>query len=188
MDMDGFGSRVLKRSTYLTYIYREPVMFTGFKLFYKMTIGIIQKCTLLKSCAIHTKTKLHSISIIYRLMKNYFACLFLGFLLWQAVNPNQKNQDPQQIPLENKVVNKIIAPKVTNDAATILSKREVPILCYHNIKDFDASAGPMTKVYTVKPTDFAAQMKALSEAGYHTILHNCTTIYYMTARCLQNQS
>jgi hypothetical protein len=39
----------------------------------------------------------------------------------------------------------------------------------------------MTKVYTVKPTDFAAQMKALSEAGYHTILHNCTTIYYMTA-------
>jgi hypothetical protein len=35
MDMDGFGSRVLKRSTYLTYIYREPVMFTGFKFFYK---------------------------------------------------------------------------------------------------------------------------------------------------------
>jgi hypothetical protein len=62
-------------------------------------------------------------------------------------------------------------------------------MLYHNIKDFDASAGPMTKVYTVKPTDFAAQMKALSEAGYHTILPaHCTTIYYMTARCLQNQS
>jgi hypothetical protein len=35
MDMDGFGSRVLKRSTYMTYIYREPVQFTVFKLFYK---------------------------------------------------------------------------------------------------------------------------------------------------------
>nr|WP_315145044.1 hypothetical protein [uncultured Flavobacterium sp.] len=35
MDMDGFGSKVLKRSTYLRYIYREPVQFTGFKLFYK---------------------------------------------------------------------------------------------------------------------------------------------------------
>jgi hypothetical protein len=35
MDMDGFGSRVLKRSTYMTYIYREPLQFTGFKLFYK---------------------------------------------------------------------------------------------------------------------------------------------------------
>jgi hypothetical protein len=35
IDMDGFGSKVLKRSTYLRYIYREPVQFTGFKLFYK---------------------------------------------------------------------------------------------------------------------------------------------------------
>lgn len=35
MDMDGFGSKVLKKSTYMSYIYREPVQFTGFKLFYK---------------------------------------------------------------------------------------------------------------------------------------------------------
>jgi hypothetical protein len=35
MDMDGFGSKILKKSTYLSYIYREPVQFTGFKLFYK---------------------------------------------------------------------------------------------------------------------------------------------------------
>ncbi|WP_188049333.1 hypothetical protein [Flavobacterium sp. GP15] len=35
MHMDGFGSKVLKRSTYLRYIYKEPVQFTGFKLFYK---------------------------------------------------------------------------------------------------------------------------------------------------------
>ena len=35
MDMDGFGDKILKRSTYLRYIYKEPVQFTGFKLFYK---------------------------------------------------------------------------------------------------------------------------------------------------------
>lgn len=35
MDMDGFGEKYLKKSTYLRYIYREPVQFTGFKLFYK---------------------------------------------------------------------------------------------------------------------------------------------------------
>ena len=35
MDMDGFGSKILKKSTYMSYIYREPVQFTGFKLFYK---------------------------------------------------------------------------------------------------------------------------------------------------------
>jgi hypothetical protein len=35
MDMDGFGDKILKKSTYTRYIYKEPVQFTGFKLFYK---------------------------------------------------------------------------------------------------------------------------------------------------------
>jgi hypothetical protein len=35
MDMDGWGSPQLKRNTYRRCIYREPVQFTGFKLFYK---------------------------------------------------------------------------------------------------------------------------------------------------------
>ncbi len=35
IDMDGWGPKFLKRSTYLLYIYKEPVEFTGFKLFYK---------------------------------------------------------------------------------------------------------------------------------------------------------
>lgn len=35
MNMDGWGEPVLKYSTYKRYIYREPVQFTGFKLFYK---------------------------------------------------------------------------------------------------------------------------------------------------------
>lgn len=35
MDMDGWGAPSLKYSTYRHYIYKEPVQFTGFKLFYK---------------------------------------------------------------------------------------------------------------------------------------------------------
>lgn len=35
MDMDGWGAPDLKYSTYRHYIFREPVQFTGFKLFYK---------------------------------------------------------------------------------------------------------------------------------------------------------
>jgi len=35
MDMDGWGDKTLKHSSYLRYIYAEPVEFTGFKLFYK---------------------------------------------------------------------------------------------------------------------------------------------------------
>ena len=35
MDMDGWGDKILKKSTWLRYIKKEPVEFTGFKLFYK---------------------------------------------------------------------------------------------------------------------------------------------------------
>lgn len=35
MDMDGWGSSELKKSTYRRCIYREPVEYTGFKLFFK---------------------------------------------------------------------------------------------------------------------------------------------------------
>jgi hypothetical protein len=35
MNMDGWGEPVLKYSTYNRYIFKEPVQFTGFKLFYK---------------------------------------------------------------------------------------------------------------------------------------------------------
>lgn len=53
------------------------------------------------------------------------------------------------------------------DISTILSKKEVPVLCYHDIR-YGAPARLMT--YTVTPNDFAAQMKILHDSGYKTIL------------------
>ena len=38
MDMDGFGGQASKLNTYKQYIYKQPVQFTGFKLFYKNDI------------------------------------------------------------------------------------------------------------------------------------------------------
>lgn len=35
INMDGWGEPILKFSTYKSYVYREPIQFTGFKLFYK---------------------------------------------------------------------------------------------------------------------------------------------------------
>ena len=107
-------------------------------------------------------------------MKKYFACLFLGLIILQScqskAEETSRDENPEKVTVVNKVENKTEPQKVTNDAAAILAKKEVPILCYHQFKDFNASAGAMTKVYTVKPPDFAAQMKALSEAGYNSIL------------------
>jgi len=35
INMDGWGAPALKRNTYQSYVFREPVQFTGFKFFYK---------------------------------------------------------------------------------------------------------------------------------------------------------
>ena len=40
MDMDGWGAQARKFTTYKEFIYKEPVEFTGFKLFYKNDIRV----------------------------------------------------------------------------------------------------------------------------------------------------
>lgn len=69
-------------------------------------------------------------------------------------------------------VQKETLKKVKNSLAEQLKKPEVPILCYHRIRNILATDGPNMKTYSVTPTDFAQQMKALSDNGYHSILPN----------------
>jgi peptidoglycan/xylan/chitin deacetylase (PgdA/CDA1 family) len=56
------------------------------------------------------------------------------------------------------------------DAATILSRKEVPILCYHQIRDWKPSDSKRAKDYIVPPANFSAQMKWLADSGFHTVL------------------
>ncbi|MFC6997381.1 polysaccharide deacetylase family protein [Rufibacter roseus] len=55
-------------------------------------------------------------------------------------------------------------------AATVLARKQVPILCYHQIREWTAKDGKVGKDYIVKPEEFIAQMKMLADSGYHTIL------------------
>lgn len=58
-------------------------------------------------------------------------------------------------------------PKIKN---TIPPKKEVPVLCYHRIRNILPSDGADMKTYSVSPTAFAAQMKALHDNGFQSIL------------------
>lgn len=60
--------------------------------------------------------------------------------------------------------------KPVADVATILSKKEVPILCYHHIREAKPGQSETMKSYSVTPAQFAEQMKALKDSGYETIL------------------
>ena len=58
------------------------------------------------------------------------------------------------------------------DAATILAKTQVPVLCYHHIRDPKPGQSESMKSYSVSATQFAQQMKALKDSGYETVLPN----------------
>lgn len=84
----------------------------------------------------------------------------------------------QQGGLKKEIVKKdttqpAVSTSLTNniaDVATILSKKQVPVLCYHHIRDAKPGQSETLKSYSVSPESFAEQMKALKDSGYETIL------------------
>lgn len=95
-------------------------------------------------------------------MKKYS---LLILILIVAGSCNVKKDEPSSQPGQ---ASQTTVTKTEADVATILSKKEVPVLCYHHIRNF--MAGGRLKEYEVTPTAFAAQMKALHDSGYSTIL------------------
>lgn len=51
-----------------------------------------------------------------------------------------------------------------------IPKKEIPVLCYHRIREILPTDGDNMKTYSVTPANFAAQMKALHDNGFHSIL------------------
>jgi peptidoglycan/xylan/chitin deacetylase (PgdA/CDA1 family) len=56
------------------------------------------------------------------------------------------------------------------DAVTILARKQVPILCYHQLRDWKPTDSKSARDYIVPPAAFKQQMKALADSGYTTIL------------------
>ncbi|MHA6247659.1 polysaccharide deacetylase family protein [Pontibacter sp. CAU 1760] len=55
-------------------------------------------------------------------------------------------------------------------AETILSRPQVPILCYHQIRDWRSTDSRQAKDYIVPEARFREQIKLLADSGYHTVL------------------
>ncbi len=56
------------------------------------------------------------------------------------------------------------------DVAAVLARKQVPVLCYHQIRNWRASDKQVDKDYIIPPETFKAHMKLLADSGYHTIL------------------
>ncbi len=73
---------------------------------------------------------------------------------------------------EKKSVSKPVNLKEVKAASAevVLSRKQVPILCYHQIRNWKATDSKTAKDYIVQENDFKEQMKMLADSGYHTIL------------------
>jgi len=71
---------------------------------------------------------------------------------------------------DTAIKNVEIDKSVMNDANAILAKRQVPVLCYHHIREVLPGQSETFKSYSVSPSQFAEQMKVLKDSGYESIL------------------
>ena len=60
-------------------------------------------------------------------------------------------------------------PTATADPATIVARSHVPILCYHQIREWTADDPASARPYIMPPRIFTAQLDALAAGGYHTV-------------------
>jgi len=104
----------------------------------------------------------------------FFSLLFLISCLGCQSNTNSGSSQKDSTlkstkPIEQGYPSKNISQKIAS-AAEILAKKQVPILCYHQIRDWKATDSKKAKDYIVPVDAFKQQMKMLADSGYHTIL------------------
>jgi peptidoglycan/xylan/chitin deacetylase (PgdA/CDA1 family) len=61
-------------------------------------------------------------------------------------------------------------PPAIADGISILNKPEVPVLCYHQLRDFRSTDSKRARDYIVPVINFREQIKSLADSGFHSIL------------------
>ena len=109
-------------------------------------------------------------------MKTYVVFIALGICILSACNSATATKDKDQKTKSAATANADSTSATAEmntpiaDAATILAKRQVPVLCYHHIREPKPGQSETMKSYSVSPAQFAQQMKMLKDSGYETIL------------------
>jgi len=101
-------------------------------------------------------------------MKNLLPVLAAAVLLASCSgNTTEKKSNPAKTNFASKTDSASYQTPAGSvaDAATILARPQVPVLCYHHITE-----GVSKGLYTVTADTFRKQMKILADSGYHSIL------------------
>jgi peptidoglycan/xylan/chitin deacetylase (PgdA/CDA1 family) len=99
-----------------------------------------------------------------RSYKKFILIAFCGLVLISCNHADQKSEKSGKVTAMVAVKDSAPVTHTMNTAAQIYAKPEIPILCYHGIKN-----GGSKSDYKISPATFAAHMKILSDSGYHSI-------------------
>jgi peptidoglycan/xylan/chitin deacetylase (PgdA/CDA1 family) len=106
-------------------------------------------------------------------MKNrtFKSCLYLLLLAGcNSATDKTTNGAKAIAPDTTQTSKSAAAPKPAASLDAILAKKEVPVLCYHHIREAKPGQSESMKSYSVSPAQFAEQMKVLHDSGYQTVL------------------
>jgi peptidoglycan/xylan/chitin deacetylase (PgdA/CDA1 family) len=105
-------------------------------------------------------------------LKLIFTSITTLFLLSNCTNNSVKNANASfkndLVKTETVIANQNHNGKIA-DAATILARKQVPILCYHQIRNWTASDSKSAKDYITPIETFKQHIKMLADSGYHSI-------------------
>ncbi|HWW38739.1 polysaccharide deacetylase family protein [Pedobacter sp.] len=97
----------------------------------------------------------------------------------------EQTQTSASVPVEGQ---KIDVSKIKPaDAKTILARKQVPVLCYHQIRNWKPTDGKVGKDYIVEIQNFKDQVKLLADSGYHSILPDQLYAYLNTGAALPSK-
>ncbi len=133
------------------------------------------------------------IALPFRYGISSFLCTGIFFFGMSCSGTDEGKAVPGKADSTREVVNKrkdtvSIDRSVKADAATILSKKQIPILCYHQIRDYKPGDSKVAKDYIVPPAVFAAQMQALKDSGYTTLLPDELYDYLVFGKSVPDKS
>ena len=120
-----------------------------------------------------------------------FLSLFLLFLFLELMSGCHSGSD-KKIITDTLVIKKpadssVVTVKIT-DAATIMKRKQVPVLCYHHIRDWKPRDSKRARDYIVPLDTFYNQMKLLADSGYHTITPDQLYKYLATGETIPAKS
>ena len=105
-------------------------------------------------------------------MKKLTSLLTVAALVLTYSCESTADQTPRRDILEAPAASKVKEDtllKIAN-AATIISRPQVPVLCYHQIREWRGNESRGVKDMVVPPATFKSQMQLLADSGYQTVL------------------